>query len=90
MSQFENISGSDIDSGNDSDFETHVEGQVGSGAEVGSGDADTSSMSVNLDNQGANSPRVMAEYAKGTYDPKKPLLLYVTNVGAFVPQSTAK
>ena len=90
MSHFENISGSDIDSGNDSDSKTHVEGQVGSGAEVGSGDASNSSRSVNLDSQGDNLPRAMVEYAKGTYDPKKPLLLYVTKVGATMSQSMAK
>ena len=92
MSHFENNSGSgsDTNSGNDSESETHVEVQVGSGAEVGSGDTNTSSRSVNVGSQGANPPRIMAEYAKGTYDPKKPLLVYVTKVGASVPQSTAK
>ena len=71
MSHFENISGSsDIDSGNDSNFETHVEGQVGSGAEAGSWDASNSSRSVNLNSQDDSLPRAMVEYAKGTYDPK--------------------
>ena len=91
MSHFKNISGSsDSDSGNDSDSEAHVEGQVGSGAEVGSGDASNSSRSANLDSQGDSLPRAMVEYAKRTYDPKKPLLVYVTKVGASVPQSMAK
>ena len=85
MSHFENISGSsDSDSGNNSNSETHVESQVGSG------DASNSSRSVNLDSQGDSLPRAMVEYAKGTYDPKKPLLLYVTKVGATMPQSMAK
>ena len=91
MSHFENISGSsDSDRGNNSNSETHVEGQVGSGAEVGSGDASNSSRSVNLDSQGDSLPRAMVEYAKGTYDSKKPLLLYVTKVGATMPQFMAK
>ena len=55
MSHFENNSGSgsDTNSSNDLESETHVEGQVGSGAEVGTGDVDTSSRSVNLGSQGA-------------------------------------
>jgi hypothetical protein len=64
--------------GSDSDYgEGHV-----SGTQVGSGTGNTSGSSSVNETQGSDQspPKALAEYAKGTFDPKKPLLLYATKL----------
>jgi hypothetical protein len=78
MSDSNNSSSSD----SDNDYDAQAEGHVGSGIEVGSGSGVATSSMLNETQANANlcPPRALAEYAKGTFDPKKPLLLYATKV----------
>ena len=69
-------------SDSDSDYDAQAEGEVGSGMQISSGDA-TTTLSMSLDmssHANVNPPRALAEYAKGTHDPKIPLLFYATKV----------
>ena len=71
-------SGSDTDSDYDAQTEGHV-GSVGSGTQVESGTGNTSSLNETQGND-LPLPKVLAQFAKGTINPKKPLLIYVTKV----------
>ena len=73
-----NGSESDIDSDYDSQTEGHV-GSVGSGTQVESGTGNTSSFNETQGND-LPPPMVLAQFAKGTLNPRKPLLLYATKV----------
>jgi hypothetical protein len=71
---------SNSSSATDSDSD-YGEGHV-SGTQVGSGTRNTSGSSSVNETQGSDQspPKALAEYAKGTFDPKKPLLLYATKL----------
>jgi hypothetical protein len=73
-------SGSGSDTGSDYDAQTegHV-GSVGSGTQVESGTGNTSSLNETQGND-LSPPKVLAQYAKGTLNPRKTLLLYATKV----------
>ena len=86
MSNFH--SGSSDNSGSDSDYDTQ-EGNTNTGTDIGSetGTSETPTSArfsrndnENQDNANCFPSRSMAEWARGTYDPKKPLLLYATKV----------
>ena len=70
----------------DSEFQTGGNSSVGFGTEIGSGSGNPSSTRSNQNegegNADLNPSKSLAHYAKGTFDPKKPLLLYASLVDA--------
>jgi hypothetical protein len=64
------------------DYDAQAEGHVGSGIEAGSWGGVSTSLIFNEIQANANlyAPRALVEYAKGTFDPKKPLYIYATKV----------
>jgi hypothetical protein len=71
---------SDSGSDTDSDYDTQRKGHVGSGTQVESGVCSTSSSLNETQYKDLSSPKVLANYAKGTLNLRKPLLLYATKV----------
>jgi hypothetical protein len=69
-------SGSDTDS----DYNTQTESHVGSGTQVESGTGNTSSSLNETQGNDLSPPKILANYAKGTLNPRKPLFLYATKV----------
>jgi len=69
---------SDSGNNNDSDYDAQTKDHVRSRTQVGSGTGNTSS-SLNETHENDPSPqKVLADYAKWTFNLKKPLLLYAT------------
>lgn len=88
--------------GSDSDYDSLAQcnsnTNVGTGVASGSGSAAPTSSRLNenqsevegSDNQNLVPSKPLAYYAKGTFDPNKPLLLYVTKLSAASPQLQGK
>ena len=70
----------------DSEFQTRGNSSAGFGTEIGGGSGNPSSTKSNQNegeaNANLNPSKSLAHYAKGTFDPKKPLLLYASLVDA--------
>jgi hypothetical protein len=64
----------------DSDYNTQTASHVGSGTQVESGTGNTLSSLNETQGNDLSPPKILASYAKGTLNPRKPLLLYATKV----------
>ena len=82
------------DSESEYGFQTEGNSSVGLGTEIGSGSGTPSSNKLNRSEGEGNAnltpSKSLAQYAKGTFDPKKPLLLYASIVNVNDPSTNRK
>ena len=82
------------DSESEHGFQTEGNSSVGLGTEIGSGSGTPSSNRLSRSQGEGNAnltpSKSLAQYAKGTFDPKKPLLLYASIVNVNDPSTNRK